>query len=146
MPMSILASVCWKAGSVWLCCGRVCGIPRVVACLRGRVCLLVRARVWLRCCVVACVPACVLSRVCSCAVCPRVCWFGARVWVCARVVACSCGCVWVCGGAALVCAAPLLVVCCGGFLLSRTPWGAVPLARPGLASRFGMLLGVSPVL
>ena len=41
---------------------------------------------------------------------------------------------------------PLLVVCCGGFLLSRTPWGAVPLARPGLASRFGMLLGVSPVL
>ena len=68
--MSILASVCWKAGSVWLCCGRVCGIPRVVAC--PRVCLLVRARVWLRCCVVACVPAfvfaCVLSRVC-----PRVC-------------------------------------------------------------------------
>ena len=53
--------------------------------------------------------------------------------------------VGVCGGAALVCAAPL-VVCCGGFLLSRTPWGAVPLARPGLASRFGMLLGVSPVL
>ena len=69
----------------------------------------------------------------------RVCWFGARVFACA----CGCGCVW---GAALVCAAPLLVVCCGGFLLSRTPWGAVPLARPGLASRFGMLLGVSPVL
>ena len=67
-----------------------------------------------------------------CCACPRV-----RVWL--RV--------WVCvGGAALVCAAPLLVVCCGGFLLSRTPWGAVPLARPGLASRFGMLLGVSPVL
>ena len=67
------------------------------------------------------------------------------------VVACVCVLVWrvcvgVCGGAALVCAAPLLVVCCGGFLLSRTPWGAVPWARPGLASRFGMLLGVSPVL
>ena len=58
----------------------------------------------------------------------------------------SAGLACVCGGAALVCAAPLLVVCCGGFLLSRTPWGAVPLARPGLASRFGMLLGVSPVL
>ena len=67
-----------------------------------------------------------------------------RVVVCARAV-CPRGCVGVCGGAALVCAAPL-VVCCGGFLLSRTPWGAVPLARPGLASRFGMLLGVSPVL
>ena len=112
MPMSILASVCWKAGSVWLCCGRVCGIPRVVACLRGRVWVCVR--------VVVCVPALLCGR--------------------ARV------CVGVCGGAALVCAAPLLVVCCGGFLLSRTPWGAVPLARPGLASRFGMLLGVSPVL
>ena len=74
-----------------------------------------------------------LARVvaCVCAwwrVCPRV-----RVWV------------GVCGGAALVCAAPPLV-CCGGFLLSHTPWGAVPLARPGLASRFGMLLGVSTVL
>ena len=105
MPMSILASVCWKAGSVWLCCGRVCGIPRVFALLRALAC------------------ACV-------------CWFGARgrvgVWVC----------VW--GGRACVRGPPL--VCCGGFLLSHTPWGAVPLARPGLASRFGMLLGVSPVL
>ena len=74
-------------------------------------------------------------------------WFCVVVWrvgVCARVGVCV-G-VGVCGGAALVCGAPLLVVCCGGFLLSRTPWGAVPLARPGLASRFGMLLGVSPVL
>ena len=94
----------------------------------------------LRACVVACgcVPACSCGCVCvlvwraRVGVCPRCC---VRVWV------------WVCvGGAALVCAAPLLVVCCGGFLLSRTPWGAVPLARPGLASRFGMLLGVSPVL
>ena len=75
-----------------------------------------------------CVVACVV-------VCPRAC-----------VPACVCVVARVCGGAALVCAAPLLVVCCGGFLLSRTPWGAVPLARPGLASRFGMLLGVSPVL
>ena len=64
---------------------------------------------------------------------------------CVRARGCVCVGVGVCGGAALVCAAPL-VVCCGGFLLSRTPWGAVPLARPGLASRFGMLLGVSPVL
>ena len=78
-------------------------------------------------------------------------------WVCVRVVAWSRACVPACsrvcaglacvwGGRAHKCAAPLLVVCCGGFLLSRTPWGAVPLARPGLASRFGMLLGVSPVL
>ena len=126
MPMSILASVCWKAGSVWLCCGRVCGIPRVVACLRGRVWVCARLFVWLRVCAG-------LARAC-CRVCAR---------------ACVCGLVWrvgVWGGAARVCAAPLLVVCCGGFLLSRTPWGAVPLARPGLASRFGMLLGVSPVL
>ena len=125
MPMSILASVCWKAGSVWLCCGRVCGIPRVVA----GVCACAR--------VVACSRACVLAGLTRVGVCPRCC-----------VVACVCRLVWrvgVCGGAALVCAAPL-VVCCGGFLLSRTPWGAVPLARPGLASRFGMLLGVSPVL
>ena len=96
--------------------------------------MLVRARVlawsvlgprWWRACA-CCVPA--LLRV--------------RARVCARVVA------WlrVWGGRAHKCAAPLLVVCCGGFLLSRTPWGAVPLARPGLASRFGMLLGVSPVL
>ena len=97
MPMPILASVCWKAGSVWVCGGRVCGIPRA-----------------------------------------RVCWFGARVF------ACACGCV--CVGGPRLCARPPLVVCCGGFPLSRTPWGAVPLARPGLASRFGMLLGVSPVL
>ena len=82
----------------------------------------------------------------------RVCWFGARVFALlrARVRAWSRCCVgvWVCvcvAGRACVCG-PLLVVCCGGFLLSRTPWGAVPLARPGLASRFGMLLGVSPVL
>ena len=81
-----------------------------------------------------------------------VCWEAGFVWLCGawwccgvlRVVVCACVCVCV-WGAALVCAAPL-VVCCGGFLLSRTPWGAVPLARPGLASRFGMLLGVSPVL
>ena len=89
---------------------------RACVCPRGRV------GVCPRCCVVACV-----------------CWFGARVRAWLRA--------WVCvGGRARVCAAPLLVVCCGGFLLSRTPWGAVPLARPGLASRFGMLLGVSPVL
>ena len=59
------------------------------------------------------------------------------VWLCACVL-----CVW---GARMVCGPPT-VVCCGGFLLSHTPWGAVPLARPGLASRFGMVLGVSPVL
>ena len=134
MPMSILASVCWKAGSVWLCCGRVCGIPRVVACPRG--CVSAWSRVWSR----LCSRACVLAGL-TCVLCARVVvWSRARACVVARVG------VGVCGGAALVCAAPLLVVCCGGFLLSRTPWGAVPLARPGLASRFGMLLGVSPVL
>ena len=88
---------------------------------------------------------CGIPRVVACS--RAVCWFGARVCVrgCARVRVWLR--VWVCvGGRARVCAAPLLVVCCGGFLLSRTPWGAVPLARPGLASRFGMLLGVSPVL
>ena len=36
--------------------------------------------------------------------------------------------------------------CCGGVLLSHNPSVAVPSALPGLASRFGMLLGVSPVL
>ena len=121
MPMSILASVCWKAGSVWLCCGRVCGIPRVVA--------------WW-CCGVLRVVARVCARV---RVCPRACVVarvGVFVWLRA----------WVCVGGPRLCARPPRVVCCGGFLLSRTPWGAVPLARPGLASRFGMLLGVSPVL
>ena len=37
-------------------------------------------------------------------------------------------------------------VCCGGVLLSHNLSVAVPLALPGLASRFEMLLGVSPVL
>ena len=41
---------------------------------------------------------------------------------------------------------PLASVCCGGVLLSHNPSVAVPSALPGLASRFGMLLGVSPVL
>ena len=110
--------------------------------LEGWFCVVV-----LRACVRHSSRRCVPVRVVAC---PRVC---PRVWVCARVVACARACaglarVWlrVCGGAVLVCAAPPGVVCCGGFLLSRTPWGAVPLARPGLASRFGMLLGVSPVL
>ena len=38
------------------------------------------------------------------------------------------------------------LVCCGGVLLSHNLSVAVPSALPGLASRFGMLLGVSPVL
>ena len=47
-----------------------------------------------------------------------------------------------CGGAV-----PLPVwLCCGGVLLSHNLSVAVPLALPGLASRFGMVLGVSPVL
>ena len=37
-------------------------------------------------------------------------------------------------------------LCCGGVLLSHNLSVAVPLALPGLASRFEMLLGVSPVL
>ena len=118
MPMPILASICWEAGFVWLCGVWVCGIPRVVA---WWCCGVLRVVAWWCCGVLR-----VVARVCGCLF----------VWSRARV------CV---GGRARVCAAPL-VVCCGGFLLSRTPWGAVPLARPGLASRFGMLLGVSPVL
>ena len=46
-----------------------------------------------------------------------------------------------CGGAV-----PRVLLCCGGVLLSHNLSVAVPLALPGLASRFGMLLGVSPVL
>ena len=73
--------------------------------------------------------------------------YSSRCCVVARVLVWRvCVWVWVCVWGPRLCARPPLVVCCGGFLLSRTPWGAVPLARPGLASRFGMLLGVSPVL
>ena len=81
MPMSILASVCWKAGSVWLCCGRVCGIPRVVA--------------WW-CCGVLRVVARVCARV---RVCPRACVVarvGVFVWLRA----------WVCVGGPRLCARP----------------------------------------
>ena len=45
-----------------------------------------------------------------------------------------------CGGPSLS-----VLLCCGGVLLSHNPSVAVPSALPGLASRFGMLLGVSPV-
>ena len=93
----------------------------------GWVCGIPRVVAWW-CCGVLRVVA--WSRACGC------------VPACLRV--CGCGCVW--GGPRACVRGPPLVVCCGGFLLSRTPWGAVPLARPGLASRFGMLLGVSPVL
>ena len=46
-----------------------------------------------------------------------------------------------CGGAV-----PRILLCCGGVLLSHNLSVAVPSALPGLASRFGMVLGVSPVL
>ena len=49
------------------------------------------------------------------------------------------------GEAARDCGVSVLL-CCGGVLLSHNPSVAVPSALPGLASRFGMLLGVSPVL
>ena len=39
---------------------------------------------------------------------------------------------------------PLLYVCCGGVLLSHNLSVAVPLALPGLASRFGMEAGRFP--
>ena len=41
---------------------------------------------------------------------------------------------------------PCLWCGCGGFLLSHTLSGAVPSALLGLASGFGMLPGVSPIL
>ena len=44
------------------------------------------------------------------------------------------------------CAVPRVLLCCGGVLLYHNLSVAVPLALPGLASRFGMVLGVSPVL
>ena len=39
---------------------------------------------------------------------------------------------------------PLGYLCCGGVLLSHNPSVAVPLALPGLASRFGMEAGRFP--
>ena len=111
MPMSILASVCWKAGSVWLCCGRVCGIPRVLA-------WSVLGPRWFGARVGVCPRACVLAfvfarvRVCACV---RV---VVLVWrACSR--ACVCGCVW--GGLALVCGAPLWCVVAVSY--SPTPPG-----------------------
>ena len=58
-----------------------------------------------------------------------------------------CGCVWADRGAPRVgVSRSACFVCCGGVLLSHNLSVAVPLALPGLASRFGMVLGVSPVL
>ena len=81
------------------------------------------------------------------------------LWVCARVVLgvgvvvegvpCVTARVRVRACALGVCAYWRVVfvwLCCGGVLLSHDLSIAVPLALPGLASRFGMLLGVSPVL
>ena len=42
------------------------------------------------------------------------------------------------------CPGPLVWVCCGGVLLSHNLSVAVPLALPGLASRFGMEAGRFP--
>ena len=86
-----------------------------------------------------------------------------RVW-CTTCRDC-CGCVQGCvcergvGGGALdgehwcvflgfLCSTPhpFLWCGCGGFLLSHTLSGAVPSALLGLASGFGMLPGVSPIL
>ena len=50
------------------------------------------------------------------------------------------------GTARRVACRPCRWLCCGGVLLSHNLSVAVPSALPGLASRFGMLLGVSPVL
>lgn len=91
-------------------------------------------------------------RVRACALCVCSGRMGACAWVCV----CALG-VGVCGYAG----APhpgllagrggggrvaFVWLCCGGVLLSHDLSIAVPLALPGLASRFGMLLGVSPVL
>ena len=60
-------------------------------------------------------------------------------------------CLWVCVGgpgrpSRVGVSRSACLVCCGGVLLSHNLSVAVPLALPGLASRFGMVLGVSPVL
>ena len=65
---------------------------------------------------------------------------GRVVWGCVL-------CGYMAAGTARVCGPSLSVLlCCGGVLLSHNLSVAVPLALPGLASRFEMLLGVSPVL
>ena len=89
--------------------------------------------------------------------CVRVCALG--VWVRARGCVLWVRCVGVCGCGYAGAPHPGLLagrggggrvvfvwLCCGGVLLSHDLSIAVPLALPGLASRFGMLLGVSPVL
>ena len=65
----------------------------------------------------------------------------------AQLVACGVGVLEWRGTARRVAVPSLSVLlCCGGVLLSHNLSVAVPLALPGLASRFGMVLGVSPVL
>ena len=64
----------------------------------------------------------------------------------AQLVACGGGVGMVRDGTPCGGAVPRVLLCCGGVLLSHNLSVAVPLALPGLASRFGMVLGVSPVL
>ena len=115
--MSILASVCWKAGSVWLCCGRVCGIPRVVA----GVCACAR--------VVACSRACVLAGLTRVGVCPRCC-----------VVACVCRLVWRVG----VCARPPLGGVLWRFPTLPHPLGCSTIGAAGLSFQVRNVAGRFP--
>ena len=74
----------------------------------------------------------------------RVCSLGVVLCVCRSLTG---FCVWESGAARNRWVPGRLPdVCCGGVLLSHNLSVAVPLALPGLASRFEMLLGVSPVL
>lgn len=107
-------------------------LPCAFACVRARVCVLWCVRAGVVC----------SGRMGACACC--VCVLG--VWVCVgvgmRVPPTLVS--WLGGGGGGRVA--FVWLCCGGVLLSHDLSIAVPLALPGLASRFGMLLGVSPVL
>ena len=126
--------VLWVCARVVLGVGVVVeGVPCVTARVRVRACALGVCAYWR---VVLCAPAGVV--LCAPCGCVRV-WCG---WVGMRVPPTLVSWLGGGGGGRVV----FVWLCCGGVLLSHDLSIAVPLALPGLASRFGMLLGVSPVL
>ena len=129
MPMSILASVCWEAGFVWLCGGWVCGIPRVVACSRA-VCWF-GARVWLCALLCARALACWRGRV-------GVCWLVWRVWVCACLFA------RVCVGGPRLCARPPLGGVLWRFPTLPHPLGCSTIGAAGLSFQVRNVAGRFP--